>query len=133
MSAPPIPAALASLAAQRGVPTSSWAAHGKIDLRIDARVRVKLRPGRRPEDVVLEARLGQLPLSDTESETLLARVMLHATAGAAEQLATVVLSPDARQLLLQALLDGSDADRFNLGVETFLNELDRWLAVVGAK
>ena len=133
MTAPPIPTALASLAAQRGVPTTEWALHGKLDLRIDERIRVKLRPGRRPNDVVLEARLGELPSSPSESETVLARVMLHATAGAAEQLATLVLSPEGRQLLLQAVLNGSDADRFDTEVETFLNEPDRWIAAVGAK
>jgi hypothetical protein len=133
MTAPPIPTALASLAEQRGVPTAAWALHGKLDLRIDERIRVKLRPGRRPNDVVLEARLGELPSSPSECETVLVRVMLHATAGAAGQLAAIVLSPDGRQLLLQAVLNGSDADRFDTEVETFLNELDRWIAVVGAK
>jgi Tir chaperone protein (CesT) family len=132
MSAPPVPTALASLAQRRGVSTAPWAQQGRLSLRIDARVRVKFMPGRRPQDVVLEARFGQLPTSPEESETLIARVMLHATAGSSEQLATVVLSPDGRQLLLQALLDGSDQNRFDSSVATFLNELDRWIAVVGA-
>jgi hypothetical protein len=132
MTASPIPTALASLAEQRGVSTTAWALHGKLDLRIDDRIRVKLRPGRRPNDVVLEARLGELPSNRSECETELARVMLRATAGVAKQLATIVLSPDGRQLLLQAVLNGSDTERFDTEAETFLNELDRWIAVVGA-
>jgi hypothetical protein len=59
--------------------------------------------------------------------------MLHVTAGAAQQTATIVVSADGRQLLLQAVLDGSHPDRFDIAVESFLNELDRWVAVVGAK
>ena len=133
MSAPPVPTALASLAEQRGVATTAWAQRGKLDLRIDDRIRVKFRPGRRAQDVVLEARLGELPSRPDECEARLARVMLHVTAGAAQQTATIAVSADGRQLLLQAVLDGSNPDRFDIAVEAFLNELDRWIAVVGAK
>lgn len=133
MTAPPVPPALASLAEQRGVHTDAWALRGTLDLRIDARTRIKLLPGRRPNEVMLEARLGALPAAHKECEALLARVMLRVTAGASDQLGTIAVCAAGDQLLLQAMLDGADADRFDAGVETFLNELDRWNAVVGAK
>jgi Tir chaperone protein (CesT) family len=133
MSAPPIPEALAALAGQRGVPTGTWSLHGKLDLRIDDRIRVKARPGRRPNEVVFEARLGELPASAEDCGALLTRVMLHVTAGAADHIGTITISADGRQLLLQALVNGADATRFDASLESFLNELDRWIAVVGAE
>ncbi len=133
MTAPPLPEALALLAQKRGVNTDAWDTRGNLNLRIDDRVRIKLHPGRRPQDVVLEARVAELPATPAEDETLLARVMLHVTAGAGKQAGVLVVSADGRQLLLQAVLDGSELELLDSGLESFLNEVDRWIAVVGVK
>jgi hypothetical protein len=133
MTAPPLPEALALLAHKRGVNTDAWDSRGNLNLRIDDRVRIKLSSGRRPQEVMLEARIAELPATPAAGEALLARAMLHVTAGAALQVGVLVLPPDGHQLLLQAGLDGSDPERFETALAHFLNELDRWIAVVGAE
>ncbi len=58
--------------------------------------------------------------------------MLRVTAGAGRRLGTVTLSPNGRQLLLQAELR-ADAARFDADLEAFFNEIDYWKAVVEAR
>jgi Tir chaperone protein (CesT) family len=131
MSLTALPEALAKLAHQRGLSSRAWYERGRLDLRVDERKRVKLKPGRRAGEVVIEAKLVELPAAADVAEALLARVMLHVTANASQQVGVVALSQDGRRLLLQALVDGADVDAFERALESYLNEFDRWLAVVG--
>jgi hypothetical protein len=130
MSSPSLPAALAAFARRRALGTQQWETRGQLELRVDARTRVKARPGRRASHVLLEARVSPLPSSPREREDLLARTMLHVTAGAASQVGVIALSPDGEQILLQGELDGDDAGRFDADLEAFLNEVDYWSAVL---
>ncbi len=129
MSSHPIPAALAAFAHRKSIGTQSWAARGHLELRIDARTRVSARPGRRAGGVVLEVRLTPLPSAQREREELLARLMLHVTAGAATQLGALALSTDGEHVVLQADLDGNDSPPFEAALEAFLNETDYWIAL----
>jgi hypothetical protein len=130
MNSHPIPAALAEFAHRKALETQSWESRGQLELRIDGRSRVGARPGRRPGEVVLEARVAALPSATREREELLARTMLRVTAGVANQFGVIALSADGEQILLQAELDGNDTGRFEDGLEAFLNELDYWTSAL---
>jgi len=125
-----IPEALSKLVLQRGVSSRAWFERGRLDLRVDDSSRVRLSPGRRASEVVLEAKLGVLPSEPVECEALLARVLLHVTANAGQQVGIVTISADGRRLLLQASVDGSDVEGFDVALEKYLNEIDRWLVIV---
>jgi hypothetical protein len=113
--------------------TEQWAVREHLDLRIDNRRRVRIRRGRRDGAVTLEALLVSLPHPEREREELLSRTLLRVTAGAASHVGTVVSSADGEQLLLQAEAGGSDADAFAQVLETFLNEIDYWIAATGPR
>jgi|GEM_PF-2207484 len=125
-----VPSAVSSLAQRAALNVSTWHTAGQLDLLVDARTRVRLRPGRRPESVQVEVRLAALPSAARESEELLSRALLQVTATATESVGIPVLSSDGAQLLLQAEIDGSDLLQFNTALELFLNETDRWSAVL---
>jgi hypothetical protein len=124
------PPALATLATRLTLDPQRWASRGRLDLRVDARVRLRMRRGRRDTEVALELRLAALPCDPAERTALLARAMLHSTAGAAEAIGVIALSADGEQLLLQAEVEATDRRRFEEALECFLNEVDRWAAVL---
>ncbi len=130
MTATSPPPGLAALAQRLGISTDGWSAHERFDVRIDSRSRVRIRRGRRVDEMVLETRLASLPSSSRDCEDLLARVLLRVTAAAGRQVGVVTLSPDGRQLLLQAEIQGGDAGQFDTAFEAFLNETDYWNHIV---
>jgi hypothetical protein len=123
------PPALATLATRLTLDPQRWASRGRLDLRVDARARLRVRRGRRDTEVALELRLAALPCDAAERTALLARAMLHSTAGAAEAIGVIALSADG-ELLLQAEVEATDRRRFEEALERFLNEVDRWMAVI---
>lgn len=125
-----IPAGLAVLAERRSIGMSDWAARGELDVRVDGRSRLRIRQGRRGNEIVLESRLASLPPAPQDCEALLARAMLHVTAGAGRQVGVLALSADGHGLLLQAELGGGDSARLEAALEAFLNELDYWNSVL---
>jgi hypothetical protein len=128
-----IPPGLAVLVDRRAIGMGDWATRGELDIRVDGRRRLRIRRGRRGNEIVLESRLVSLPTSAPDCEALLARAMLHVTAGAGQQVGMVALSADGQGLLLQAELEGGDSARFEAALEAFLNELDYWNSVLGGK
>jgi len=127
-----IPSGLAALTAGRAIGTGDWVARGRLELRVDGRRRIRIRRGRRGDEIVLEARLASLPPSARDCEALLARAMLRVTAGAGHQVGTLALSADGGSVLLQAQAGAGDARQFNTALESFLNEADYWGTVLGA-
>ena len=128
-----IPPGLALLAERRSIGMGDWATRGELNVRVDGRKRLRIRRGRRGNEIVLESRLASLPPLAPNCEALLARAMLHVTAGAGRQVGVVALSADGHGLLLQAELAGGDSARLEAAVEAFLNELDYWNSVLGGR
>ncbi len=133
MTAVSPPPGLAALAQRLEIPTDSWSSHERLDVRIDSRSRVRLRRGRRVDEIVLEARLASLPAAGRDCEELLARILLRVTAAAGRQVGVVTLSPDGRQLLLQAGIQAGNSLEFATAFEAFLNEIDYWNHLVRTK
>jgi len=131
MTDPCIPPGLAALTQRFAIDTDAWSTLGRLDVRIDGRARVRMRRGRRGQEVVLETRLVSLRGSPRECEDVLARAMLCVTAGAGRQVGVVALSPDGQQLVLQAELAGGEPDRFEAAFTAFLNEADYWNRILG--
>jgi Tir chaperone protein (CesT) family len=129
-SAITVPAGLAALARRLAFDTAGWSRTGRVDLRVDRHPRITLRKGPR-DSIEVEARLGPLPALPRDRDELVDRLMLRVTAGAAARVATLALSADASQLLLQARLHGQEAIAAEEGFEAFLNDLDYWSAQLG--
>jgi hypothetical protein len=124
-----LPAGLAALAERLSLDPAGWQAHARLDLRVDRGARVTLSRGR-DQQIDLEARLARLPAAARDRESLLDRLMLRATVGARARIATLVVSADGHQLLLQAALHDGAPHALEEGLEAFLDDLDYWNAVM---
>jgi hypothetical protein len=124
-----LPPGLVALADRLSLDVAGWRTRARLDLRIDRGARVTLSRGR-GQQVDLETRLARLPAVTRDREVLLDRLMLRATVGARARIATLVVSNDGHQLLLQASLADHSPHAVEEGLEAFLDDLDYWNAVM---
>ena len=123
-------AALAALAHRLGLASSASGPRERLTLQVDGYRRVTACAQERGQ-VALEVLLLALPSARHEQAALLERALRHVSAAAARWPATLALSADGQQLLLQASWSGQGSASLELALEELLNCADRWSAVLG--
>lgn len=114
------------------LPGSSERADGAMAIVFDGNLRVLIHPAS-GGDVVFEAPICALPVSNATADRLLEDVARHAAERSPAQADCLVLGGSPERLLLQQRVAAeASSDEFESSLTQFLNALTRWRARTGA-